>query len=627
MGRAFQTEIEWLNSTYKYIMESETKEVERFLTSVSNKPLLIVGSGGSYSAAKAFEYLYQKAGGLLAKSITPFELLNYDSSIKDLNIVLLTAGGNNPDTINAFKYISKLEPISFLTLCTNEKSKVSKIAEEKKSYILYQKSLPSGKDGFLAVNSLIAMILIIVKAYSNIVDSSFFKIEKDFNFLKSSASLKENIRTIIAKESIIVLHGGEATPVAVDIESKFTEAALGNVQLADFRNFAHGRHHWIAKNIKHTSIIALVSPKEKNIAEKTLALIPKDVPIYEIITERDSVLGIFELYREVFWLTKFAGELKNIDPGRPSVPEFGKKMYHLSFNFLSDKKLKALEKIENRAVYRKCSSINSDMWRKYKNGFQSFYKKIISSKFSGIIFDYDGTLKEKDQCAEIENEIFEHLNRLLDNGIKIGIATGRGKSVRIELQEKIYSNHWNNVYIAYYNGGEVATLNDNTAPKTNTYIFMPLSDLASELTSYLGSDLGVELRPKQLTIMLKDISGKITMNAIKEMALKCSNIKVCQSGHSLDIVPIESSKLNILKHFDQTKNYLCFGDSGQANGNDYELLACEYGISVNNVSASLDTCWNFAPLGTNNSRALLYYLNSLSLSETRELIWLTNILQ
>lgn len=45
-------------------------------------------------------------------------------------------------------------------------------------------------------------------------------------------------------DSFFILYSAKSYPVALDIESKFSEGAVGNTQLADYRNFAHGRFNW-----------------------------------------------------------------------------------------------------------------------------------------------------------------------------------------------------------------------------------------------------------------------------------------------------------------------------------------------------------------------------------------------
>ena len=60
-----------------------------------------------------------------------------------------------------------------------------------------------------------------------------------------------------------------AESAAFDLESKLVEAGLVSVLLADYRNFAHGRHHWLAKN-PDSAVVALASKEETLLAERTL---------------------------------------------------------------------------------------------------------------------------------------------------------------------------------------------------------------------------------------------------------------------------------------------------------------------------------------------------------------------
>ena len=62
---------------------------------------------------------------------------------------------------------------------------------------------------------------------------------------------------IWTRPTTLVLHGPSTRIGAVDLESKFTEAALGHLQLADYRNFAHGRHNWLAKRGETSSVLFL----------------------------------------------------------------------------------------------------------------------------------------------------------------------------------------------------------------------------------------------------------------------------------------------------------------------------------------------------------------------------------
>jgi hydroxymethylpyrimidine pyrophosphatase-like HAD family hydrolase len=312
-------------------------------------------------------------------------------------------------------------------------------------------------------------------------------------------------------------------------------------------------------------------------------------------------------------LVSSTGKLKGIDPGKPKVSKYGRKMYHINYNPLSTKELRQLDLLENRAILKKCGSLNSELAKKYKKSFSKFYSNLISQQFNNIIFDYDDTLYENNGNIIVNNKIFSKIAEILDAGIDIKFATGRGKSIRLELQKKIEKKYWDKIYIGYYNGGEIAMLSDDESPNINKKALDSLSRLFEELTSFSGNK-EIELRPKQLTMILNTVNSIKSMNAIIEICKKYPDLKIFQSGHSLDIVPVSSSKLNVLNISSRNSISLCIGDSGQSSGNDYELLSHKYSLSVNKVSSSLATCWNFAPTALKNTPATLYYLENMVLS-------------
>src|SRR5207249_1115932 len=67
--------------------------------------------------------------------------------------------------------------------------------------------------------------------------------------------LKHLSKRLWQKDTLVILFSPAIQAAALDIESKFSEAALGTTQLADFRNFAHGRHNWLAKRGDSTAVL------------------------------------------------------------------------------------------------------------------------------------------------------------------------------------------------------------------------------------------------------------------------------------------------------------------------------------------------------------------------------------
>jgi hypothetical protein len=129
----------------------------------------------------------------------------------------------------------------------------------------------------------------------------------------------------------VVLHGAAATQAgALDLESKFSEAAVGPIQITDYRNFAHGRHHWLDKKGDETGLLAFISEEDVDLAKKTLALVPRNVPVARVQIENSGPLGGIEATIKSLFIAGFAAAARGIDAGRPKVANFGRRIYHLN---------------------------------------------------------------------------------------------------------------------------------------------------------------------------------------------------------------------------------------------------------------------------------------------------------
>ncbi len=86
--------------------------------------------------------------------------------------------------------------------------------------------------------------------------------------------------------------------------------------------------------------------------------------------------------------------------------------------------------------------------------------------FDAVVFDYDGTLCDaSERFTGGLDEVSEQLTRLIAAGVLVGIATGRGKSVRNDLRRALKdSDLWKRVLVGYHNGSEIAFLDDDSEP-------------------------------------------------------------------------------------------------------------------------------------------------------------------
>jgi hydroxymethylpyrimidine pyrophosphatase-like HAD family hydrolase len=417
-------------------------------------------------------------------------------------------------------------------------------------------------------------------------------------------------------------------PAALDLESKFTEAGLGNVQVSDFRNFAHGRHNWIAKHGKTSGLIALVTEEDKEIAERTLDLIPREAKRMIVQSKAPAPVAALSLLVQVMNLVGKAAELKEIDPARPHVADFGRRLYHLKIGtILKDNPFRSQDP-QYAAIERKSGSPYgrlSEQERAYwTSAYRSFTSSLENDLFGGIVLDYDGPICETRRRFEgPDAEVAKLLTDLLNRDLVIGIATGRGKSVANDMRKIIPSSFWPRVMVGYYNGSDIAALTDTKHPNKDSATDLTLSKIGSaiEEDEILRTGTKIECRPKQITIQPigRQTAEQIIISIqLLIQRLGITDVRVFSSEHSVDVVAKGVSKRDLVESvierliaLGRKSEVLSIGDRGKWPGNDFELLNGPATLSVNSVSTSPESCWNLAPRGHRNTQATIDYLSKL----------------
>ncbi|MDB4901785.1 MAG: hypothetical protein JWQ63_1066 [Mucilaginibacter sp.] len=625
MGKPFNKELDNVHNTLEWGLNQVVKDLKNEILHYK-KPLLVVGSGGSLSACHYAVSLYQQHG-IIAKAITPLELFYSKSILRESNVLFISASGKNTDILFAYKTAISCEPTRIYSICMQLNSPLAKLAENVSISKHFEFSLPSGKDGFLATNSLIAFFSVLYQALSI---NKLPAIIVENNYTSFHSDLKKFIEKVTPDFTLTVLHAGWGQPVAIDLESKLAEAALSDVLISDYRNFGHGRHHWFDKRKNNSAIIALVTKEEEKLAEKTLAILPHDIPVLRITSEISGAMASIDLLIKSFFLINELGKIQGIDPGRPGVPDFGSNLYHLKYQQLFTKRGIKPSLNEQMAIIRKSGitvyeQLNSDEKKYWSVAYHSYMDHLQQTAFGSIIFDYDGTIcSSKNRFEGVDNEIKDYLLKILSQGFIVGIATGRGKSVRTDLQKIIPVEFRNRVIIGYYNCSEMGTLDNDAIPdkqKSNNESLIKVYDI---LKSYhFPVEVTVEMKPHQLTIVIenKDEWEKIRNSIIQLIMIQnIPNIQILESSHSMDIIDQScTSKLNIMEQCQQMANLLnipseslFIGDKGQWPGNDFQLLSNSCSLSVDEVSSLYNSCWNLASPGIKNIKATEYYLSCLN---------------
>ena len=623
MGKPYARELENISETYHWAAKTSIIKLTKFMKKSIKTPLYVIGSGGSFSVTTFASLLHQQMG-FMAKCLTPLEFIEYENINKNCSILIITAGGNNTDILSVFEKSVQINPKNICIISTSTKNKLITKASQIKNVIIHAEKLVTGKDGFLATNSLIATMVWLYRAHINAhslpydipnLNTLVYNGKTNYEFEKE---LMKKLKDCAKKETIVCLYDNWGKTAAIDLESKLVEAGLINVHLADYRNFAHGRHNWLDKHKEKTCLLTIINPDCEKLAHNTLKLIPDYIPKITISTNNDGPIGSIALVIQILYIVKFFGKNRKIDPGRPGVANFGRKIYHLSIPKNNTNTLSNFEKIAIRKKFDHCSMNNYQTKIRIKY-LHNFLKKLSSVKIKSIVFDYDGTLINSESRSSYPSKNIEkHLIQILKNDVIIGIATGRGKSVRNALQKIIPKKYWSQVIIGYYNGSDIGYLDNSYIPRREQHTDLKLLDVFKilEQQNILSKDTHVTFRNKQIT--LEDVTFDVTqmIQMIQNVSpTKLKNIKIVESSHSIDLLSQDVSKLQLVYTIKNKipKNYeiLCIGDKGGLLGNDYDLLSYPHSLSVDNVSTDPNSCWNLLHNNEIGVTGTIKYLNFL----------------
>lgn len=604
MGKAFASELAALPETLAWAQMQDVKLLKRFVADVAERSLVAIGSGGSSTACHLTALLHRTRHLRPAQFMTPLDVLSLPAGLHVAGVFLASASGSNKDVLAAFEAAVFEEAPAIAAVTLRAENPLNLAAAKFSRARVFAAEAPTGKDGYLATNSLIATCVLTARAYG-------------FEIAAPKAGRKYVVDGSVfeGRHMVQVLHGGWGGPVATDLESKVNESALASAQLADYRNFGHGRHLWLAKRAAETVVVALVTPGTAAIAESTLKHFPKSIPVIRLDTVLDGPAGTIDLLFQAFQLVDRLGEVRGQDPGRPHVPEFGRKLYRLTPPRVRptvpapiQRKLWALPEV-------------SEDVQAFKTGVDTFLKTVRAAKIGALALDYDGTLCSKDDRFDgLRDDIVAECARLLKAGVRLGIATGRGKSVRGELQKALEKKLWPLVHLGYYNGTDIGALEDDSSPSKDGPAEQVLTRAHGLLAAdaWLAATAELTPRPHQIAVEPK---GAVRTDALAAhvMALLApldgEGVRIVVSSHSLDVLGPTRGKGSLVSWLRQQigkgREVLCIGDRGAWPGNDYSLLAEPLSLSVDEVSSMRDACWNLAPRGVSGPDATLLYLRAI----------------
>ena len=605
MGRSYRSELNLIPTTVRWALEQDTTQLSyTLLREFGSRNLLAVGSGGSFVAAAFASLLHETATGRLAKPVTPLEAITRPGT-RNTSALLLSARGTNADIRQAARLLPTLGYDSLSAVSTTVGSPLGHILADYGA-TPHEFSVPSGRDGFLATNSLMATLVLLYRAA--ILGNP--SCSKDSNLATSRSNIQGD-QAALLHPNVLVLAQGWAMPAAMDLETRFAEAALASVSVTDPRNFAHGRHNWFGFHAEHTGLVSLETPDSLREAERTLKYLPECIDILRVRSTREGPAATIELVSTVMELAGEVAETRGVDPGRPTVPEFGRRLYRAgSARYDKAEELFPLTR-KRSALFLAHGSDEVHL----ATALHDFIIRLEHANITGLVLDYDGTLCARDRRVDpLEENMRTELNRLLDQGAMLGIASGRGGSVYEQLRHSLNEKYWDRVVVGLYNGAKIVQLSDDLEdpsdeiPHLLNAVHSRLQPLAAMLEfDIIARSHQVSLRP------VKGIDPFELRTVAAEHLASIDGVKAVASSHSVDILSTGTSKTAIVDALvsEHPDSILRIGDQGSAGGNDFELLNTGLSLSVDRVSSNLETCWNLGYRGLYGQRLTLEYLRAL----------------
>ena len=559
-----------------------------------------------------------------AYSKTPLELEAATLNQCNSSVWLFSGSGSNIDIRRALKASLQTEGNQLTVFCGKTGSPLE--SDARKAFIdrIFSFDTELGKDGYLATNSLFASLILMVGAFQSIPRSLSVLVESVSDEEFSDELLRcQILKSAKGMSNVIILHGPSGKAGALDLESKFTEGAIIASSVADFRNFAHGRHNWINRFGADSVVVSFVGPDEDSLAQKTLALLPPEVPCVVVPLGNDFALAqVLSIYYSI-QIAGWFGDLQDLDPGRPKIPEFGRRLYHLRARISSTAKLrpKVNNIIARKTTVLGVEDVDSSQYKQWLKYYRKFREHLNRSDIGAIVFDYDGTLVRTDTRFEPpSNDVVNSLVHILEAGIPLGIATGRGDSVREALRSFLPREFLPRILLGYNNASQIELLDsdhdvdgdfENLALK-RLYAWLMDSPILLSAVKIKIYPLQITVRPKQImriASLWEEINSLVAMTGEHEL-------KVIVSSHSVDVIPKSVSKQNLVSEMARVfaieeTSILRIGDSGRWPGNDFDLLRNPMGLSVRDVSSDTDSCWNLLPTRCTGVVGTLYYLDRL----------------
>jgi hypothetical protein len=540
---------------------------------------------------------------------------------------LFSASGNNPDVRAAFEAAATEHVDEVDLVTTRGDGPLASAAAILQGPRVHVVPVASEKDGFLATHSLMSTVTALLLAADKSSGSSTSErtrllkdvAAREFS-KKGRAAVHQLLEPLVDRnrDTLLILHDPGLAAAAAMIETSCWEAGLCAVQRTDFRNFAHGRHVGLGLHPEKTFVLALTHDRTREYWNSLSQDIPDTVERAHFDFGAAGRFGLYTGVLRSFAVVEALGIAKGIDPGKPGVADFGRRLFAREDLLTNLKREGVATRRKRRAEFKfDRESRQSVEW---PAKYEEFVRQFADAEIGAVVLDYDGTVVSTDRRLDPPRpEVLTAIQKLVGSGLVVAFATGRGGSVGEMLRKHLPRDIWGLISVGYYNGAHIASLETDleaNPPDPDPVVASIFTIVCSTAGLFKGSWLP-KAGPFQITVPIDRLSSPAEGGRkLNEIVGANPAARIFRSGHSMDICPRWVSKRRVVEYVrtrfvDNPLDVLTVGDSGDQQGNDYELLEGRFGLSVDRVCDRDHSCWNLLPRGVTGPLGLLTILSSL----------------
>jgi fructoselysine-6-P-deglycase FrlB-like protein len=290
----------------------------------------VVGSGGSFPVALFVASALTRAGWF-AQPVRPFDYIRLagEASV----VVVITYSGRTSDAGEVIDHAHAIGSRVVL-LTSNARAPLKQKLTDEDTLIAY--GAPDGplERGFVSILGTVAPCALWVAASEGLEGLSVLAASLD-GLVESDGRRADVVGGALRSDpSIALIGGGLAWPAIADLESKFVEARVADVQVHEAKDFSHGRFTSLlgsAEGLLKPTVVFGVGAEHPY--EAVLRKVLRDqrgdeTPSVSLRARGNSLTAALELLVRVQFFAQRAAAVAGVDISRPAdIPEKGLALY------------------------------------------------------------------------------------------------------------------------------------------------------------------------------------------------------------------------------------------------------------------------------------------------------------